>query len=257
MKGKPADSEKNMTLSGHLRELRNRLVICILCLIVFFLVGLHFSSDFVNLLTGMGEAYGYEYVYIAPQELLMQYFSIALLIGVCITLPVILYHIWAFIQPGLRKNENALFLSALFFGLICFVIGIIFAYKIMLPFMLRFLIDISKGSGITASISVQNYISFLLTIFMIFGLVFEMPVISVLLTQMGLLKISWMKKGTRVIIIVIFFIAAVITPPDIVSQIMVAIPMIGLYELSILISSILLKLRRKKKDDASDENESN
>jgi sec-independent protein translocase protein TatC len=245
-----------MSLSGHLRELRNRVVICVVCLIVFFLLGLHYAPDFVNLLTGIGKTYGYEYVYISPQELLMQYFSVALLLGVIVTLPVILYHIWAFIQPGLRKNENSLFLAALFFGLICFCLGIIFAYKVMLPFMLRFLINVSIGSDITASISVQNYITFLLTIFMIFGVVFELPVVSVLLTQMGLLKVSWMKKGTRVVIIIIFLVSAFITPPDIVSQVMVAIPMIGLYELSIVISSILLRFRRKKPEDTENDEES-
>lgn len=238
--------EKNMTLSGHLRELRNRVVICLVCLVVSFLVGLHFAPNIIDFLTDMGKSCGYRYVYLAPQELLMQYFSVALLSGVCVTLPLILYHVWAFVQPGLKKNENLLFLSAMISGLLCFVIGILFAYKIMLPFMLRFLIDVSKGRGITASISVQNYISFLLTIFMIFGIVFELPVVSVMLTQMGLLKVKWMRTGRRFIIVLIFFIAAVITPPDIVSQIMVAVPMIGLYELSILISALLLRLRRWK-----------
>jgi sec-independent protein translocase protein TatC len=122
--------------------------------------------------------------------------------------------------------------------------------------MLRFLINVSIGSDITASISVQNYVTFLLTIFMIFGVVFELPVVSVLLTQMGLVKVSWMRKGTKIVIVIIFIVAAFITPPDIVSQVMVAIPMIGLYELSIVISSILLKLRRKKPEDAENEAES-
>ncbi|MCI9147351.1 MAG: twin-arginine translocase subunit TatC [Hungatella sp.] len=244
--------EQSMTLADHLRELRNRLVICIVCLVMSSLAGLHFAPWLVELLTDIGKNYGYTYVYIAPQELLMQYFSIALLAGVCITFPMILYHIWAFVQPGLQKHENALFLSAIFFGLLCFGAGIIFAYKIMLPFMLRFLIGISAGSGITASISVQNYITFLLTIFMIFGIVFELPVISVLLTQMRLLKVEWMKKGRRVIIIVIFVVAALITPPDIVSQIMVAIPMIGLYEISIIICTILMKFRKKEESEGDE-----
>ncbi len=245
--------EKNMTLSGHLRELRNRLLVCLVCLTLSFLVGLKFAPDIVTFLTDMGKIHGYAYVYIAPQELLLQYFSVALLVGVCITLPVILYNIWAFIQPGLKKNENVLFMSVMIFGLIFFAIGIIFAYKIMLPFMLYFLIDVSRGSGISASISVANYLSFLFTIFLIFGIVFELPVVSVLLTQMGLLKVKWMRKGRRFIIVIIFFVAAVITPPDIVSQIMVAIPMIGLYELSILISSLLLRLRSKKAEDKTED----
>jgi sec-independent protein translocase protein TatC len=129
------------------------------------------------------------------------------------------------------------------FGLICFCIGVYFAYRIMLPFMLHFLISLSTGSGVTASISVQNYMTFLMTLFLIFGIVFELPVVSVLLTQMGLLKVEWMKKGRRVVIVVIFVIAALITPPDIVSQIMVAIPMIALYELSIILCTICQKLK--------------
>lgn len=255
--GRKKKKEANMTISGHLRELRNRVVVCLVCLVVGFLVGLHYAPDLVDLLTDLGKDYGYVYVYIAPQELLMQYFSIALLAGVCLTLPVLLYNVWAFVQPGLKKNENGIFLAVMISGLLCFVVGIIFAYKIMLPFMLYFLIDVSKGSGITASISVQNYVSFLLTIFMIFGVVFELPVVAVLLTQTGLLKIKWMKAGRRFVIVAIFFIAAVITPPDIVSQIMVAIPMIGLYELSILISTVLLRLKRRRKKDADDPEDGN
>lgn len=251
-KKKKKRQEQSMTLAGHLRELRNRLVICMICLVVSSLAGLNYAPRLVELLTDMGKVYGYSYVYIAPQELLMQYFSIALLAGVCITFPVILYHIWAFVQPGLQKNENFLFLSAIFFGLLCFAAGIVFAYKIMLPFMLHFLIGISAGSEIRASISVQNYITFLMTIFMIFGIVFELPVISVLLTQLRLLKVEWMKKGRRVIIIIIFVVAALITPPDIVSQIMVAIPMVGLYELSIIICSILMKFRKKETETDTD-----
>lgn len=247
-------AEKNMTLSGHLRELRNRVVICIVCLVVSFLAGLNFAEDIVDVLTDIGVTYGYTYVFISPQELLLQYFSVAMVAAVCVTLPVILYQIWAFVQPGLKKNENVLFLSALFFGLICFIVGVMFAYKIMLPFMLRFLIGLSKGSDITAAVSVQNYIGFLLTIFMIMGVVFELPVIAVLLTQLGLVKISWMKKGRKFVIVMIFLIAALITPPDIVSQIMVAFPMIGLYELSIIICAFLQRLRRKRKaEEGADE----
>ena len=124
--------------------------------------------------------------------------------------------------------------------------------------MLLFLSTLENYAQVAAAISVQNYISFLLTIFIIFGVVFELPVVSLVLNAVGLLKVEWMKKGTRVMIVVIFFLAAVITPPDIVSQIMVAIPMIGLYELSILLSAVLMKFKRKKKvaeEDDGDEEE--
>lgn len=247
-------SEKNLTLSGHLRELRKRVIICVVCLLVSFFVGLNFAPELVAILTGIGEAYGYTYIFIAPQELLMQYFAVAMLASVCITLPILIYQIWAFVRPGLRKNENILLVAALIFGLICFVLGVVFAYKVMMPFMLYFLMDLSVGSEITASISVQSYMSFVLSTFMIFGIIFELPVMSVLLTQLGFLKVKWMKKGRKFVIIAIFFVAAIITPPDVVSQIMVAIPVMGLYELSILICSLLIKLKeRHHKKDEEDE----
>ena len=147
-------SEKNMTLSGHLRELRRRVIICVICLVVSFFIGLNFAPELVAILTGIGEQYGYTYIFIAPQELLMQYFSVAMLASVCITLPILVYQIWAFVRPGLRRNENILLIAALIFGLICFVLGVLFAYKIMMPFMLYFLMDLSAGSEIAASISV-------------------------------------------------------------------------------------------------------
>lgn len=242
--------DKTMTLSGHLKELRSRIVVCIICLVVFFLLGMHFAPEIVDNLTGLGKQYGYEYVYLSPQELLLQYFSVAMLAGVIFTLPVILFNIWAFIQPGLKENENGLFLAALIFGLLFFVLGVLFAYKIMFPFMLRFLIGLSTGRGITASISVQNYMAFLLTIFTVMGLVFELPVVCVVLTAMGLLNPVWLRKGRKFIIVGIFFVAAVITPPDIVSQVMVAIPMLGLFELSIILCTIISG--RKKTADSQE-----
>lgn len=249
-KNKPSNSDGTMSLSGHLKELRNRIIICVICLVVFFLLGLHFAPNVVDTLTGIGKQYGYQFVYIAPQELLLQYFSIALVTGVVLSLPVILFHIWAFVQPGLKENENGLFLGAMIAGLFFFVLGVLFAYKIMLPFMLQFLIGLSKGGDVRASVSVANYLTFLLTIFLVLGIVFELPVVSVLLTQIGLLKVEWMRKFRKVMIVVIFFVAALITPPDMVSQVMVAVPMLGLYELSILICSIL---SRKKKQAAAQE----
>lgn len=256
-KQKGKNAEKEMALSGHLKELRNRIMVCVLCLVVTFVVCLTYAPQIVEFLTDMGKEYGYSYVYIAPQELLMQHFSISLLAAVCVTFPVIVYQVWAFIRPGLKKKENLLFILAVSFGLLCFLAGVYFAYKVMLPFMLQFLIGVSVGTDISAAITVGNYIAFLLTMFVVFGLVFELPVVAVMLTQLGILKVEWMKKGTRVMIVVIFFLAAVITPPDVVSQVMVAVPMIGLYEVSILISAILMKFKKKKtaSEGAEDEEE--
>lgn len=239
-----------MSLSGHLREMRNRILVWVILLAVSVAVSLAYAKEIVGFLLDMGRNYGYRFVYIAPQELLMQYFSVSLIAGICLTLPVLFYQVWAFLRPGLKRGENLFFLLAMVFGVLCFGIGVYFAYRIMLPFMLSFLVSLSIGSGVSASVSVQNYISFLMTIFVIFGLVFELPVVSVLLTQLGVLKVQWMKKGRKPVIVAIFFVAAVITPPDVVSQILVAVPMVALYEFSILLCGFCERVKsglRKRK----------
>lgn len=251
---KTGEQEGSMSLSGHLRELRNRVLICVLVLVIAMLICLAYAPQIVDRLLSLGRSYGYEYIYISPQELLLQYFSVSIIAGICIALPLIFYHLWAFIRPGLKKGENGFFLFAMLFGLVCFCVGILFALKIMLPFMLEFLSSLNGSSDVTASISVGNYVSFLMTIFLIFGIIFEMPMVSVLLTQMGLMKPEWMKKVRKPAIVVIFFVAAVVTPPDVVSQVMVAIPMLALYEFSIVLSSVILKMKRKKREQDSREN---
>ena len=243
----PRNSDGSMPLTGHLRELRNRVIICVVCLLVFFLLGLSFAPKLVKLLTSIGEQYGYEYVYIAPQELLLQYFSIAMIAGVVMSVPVIVYHVWSFIRPGLKENENSMFGTALAAGMLFFVVGVAFAYFIMLPFMLRFLIELSRGSDVTASVSVAYYISFLMTIFVIMGLIFELPVVCVTLTAMGLLRVEWMVRFRKFAIVLIFLVAAIVTPPDVVSQCMVAVPMMALYQFSIIICRLID--RRKKESD--------
>lgn len=257
MPGKPKrkkNPDGEMSLTGHLRELRNRLLVCLVLLVAAALAGLHFAPEIVETLLNIGEQYHYRFVYIAPQELLMQYVSVALIFALVVTTPMLCYQLWAFVRPGLKKGENLLFLLVLIFGLICFCLGVFFAFKIMMPFMLNFLISFGETSDATASISVENYMSFLMTVFLVFGAIFELPVLSMTLTGMGILQVRWMRKGRRIMVVVIFLISALITPPDVVSQIMVAIPLLALYEISILLCTVFQKLkdRRAKRQEQLD-----
>ena len=244
--GDPDHNGGSMGVTDHLRELRNRLLICLGVFVILILIGLYFSREIVRFLLAMGEKYQYDFIYIAPQELLIEYFAVDFAFALCMALPVLFYQIWAFLKPGLTKREKFLFPLAMIFGTLCAVIGVFFAYKILLPFTLRFLISLSDNSGVRAAVSVQNYISFLLTIFIIFAVIFELPVVTLILTRLNLLKISWMRKFRRPMIVLIFFIAAVITPPDIVSQIMVAVPLMILYEFSVLLCAIAAKFGKRK-----------
>lgn len=242
-----------MSLTGHLKELRNRLAVVLLLLVGVFLLCLSNAQRLVELFTRMGEGYGYRFVYISPQELLMEYFSVSLVIALVVCLPVIAWQIWRFVQPGLTKNENRAFALSLIFGMIFFCLGVAFAYKISMPFILYFLIHVGDGSPIVATVSVQNYITFLMTVFLVFGCVFELPVISVVLTLLGVIRSKWLKAARKPAIVLIFLVSAIITPPDIVSQIMVALPMIALFQLGIFLSALCEKGR---KNSASQEEES-
>ena len=238
---KKETDDGSMPLTGHLKEMRNRIVVCLIVFAAAFLICLNFAPGLITLLTDMGEAYQYTFVYLAPQELLMSYLNIALIGGIVCTVPVLAYEAYAFAGAGLSGKEKSFFLLAMIFGALCFVTGVLFAYFITVPFMLRFLIQFTAQVNVTDAISIGEYLNFLLTVFIIFGIVFEMPVVTVLLTRLGLLKARWLKAARKVMIVVIFFIAAVITPPDVVSQIMVAIPMIGLYQVSIVLCAVFEK----------------
>lgn len=236
-----------MTLPGHLRELRNRIGLCLVVFIVGFFVALAYSTQLVQLLTNMGTKYHYEFVYIAPQELMLVHFSVAMLAAFIVDIPVIVHQIYAFSSPAIEnKKTRKVVLLVMLFGLLFFVAGVLFAYYISVPFMLYFLKEFGAGSDIIASISIQEYVMFLTTVFMIFGVIFEMPVISVLLSLVGVLKAKYLIKVRKPAIIIIFIVAAIVTPPDIVSQIMVAVPMVVLYELSIVLCRIFAKSDYKK-----------
>lgn len=245
----------NMTLTGHLKELRNRLIVCAVVFVAAVVVTLAYADRLIDLLTAMGQGF-YTFVSIAPQEKLMQYFRVSLLAAVVVTVPVALYQMYAFAKPGLKKSETFFLKLVILLGLALFVVGVMFAYKLMMPFMLRFLSTGIEGAEyIQTTTSIESYVNLCLTMFIIFGCVFEMPLITIILSKMGIINPQLLKQVRGVAIVIIFFIAAVVTPPDIVSQCMVAGPMVLLYFISILLSGIFYKPKEDDDDEEDDEDE--
>ena len=240
-KAEVMEDDGSMTLTGHLKELRNRLIICAVVFVVSVVITLMYADRLIDILTAMGQGY-YTFVSIAPQEKLMQYFRVSLLAAFVITVPVALYQIYAFAKPGLKKSET-FFLK---------LVILLFAYKLMMPFMLRFLSTGIEGADyIQTTTSIESYVNLCLTMFVIFGCVFEMPLVTIILSKMGIIYPELLKKVRGVAIVCIFLVAAVVTPPDIVSQCMVALPMVLLYFISIFLSGIFYK----PKSDAEDEDD--
>ena len=245
------DADGSMTLGGHLRELRNRIIFCAVIYAVAAVGFLAIADQLIDFLTAMADGV-YNFISIDPQEKLIQYFRVALIAALIVTIPFICYHVYAFAKPGLKKSENFFFGLVLVMGLGLFVVGVLFAYFISLPFMLNFMGTLAGADYIVQTTSIASYVSFCITIFLIFGAVFEMPLLVIILSRMGIVSPDIMKKARGVMIVLIFFVAAVITPPDIVSQTMVALPMCLLYAVSTVLCRIFYK---KPLDDDEEEAE--
>ena len=246
----------SMTLTGHLKELRNRLIICAAVFVVGVIGFLAISDKLIDLLTAMAMNANYTFVFLAPQEKLMQYFRVSLIAAVIVTIPVALYQVYAFAKPGLKRSESTFFKLVMLLGLILFCVGVLFAYKLMMPFMLRFLSTGIEGAEyIQTTTSIESYVNLCLTMFIIFGCVFEMPLVTIILAKMGIANPEIMKKGRGVAIVLIFLVAAIITPPDIVSQCFVAVPMCLLYFISIFLSGIFYKPKTDDDDEDEDDEE--
>jgi sec-independent protein translocase protein TatC len=243
---KAKKKERKMTLIGHLGELRRRLIYSAF----FFLAGAGFCYYHVEaLITDMlNKAPGMEFVAIAPEELLISQIRIAFLGGVIVAAPLIIMQIWMFVKPGLVVKEKRYLLLSLLVGAMFFVSGIAFAYMVILPMTLKFLAGFEMDR-ISSFISFSSYLSFATNMLLSFGIVFELPIVMLLLSLFGILKVKTVVKFRKHILIIILTVAAFLTPPDVVSQLLMAVPMLILFEIGILFARVAEKSRNKRLSD--------
>lgn len=241
---------KEMSLFDHLDELRKRLIIIV---IVNFVAAILLFSQTEIIMSYLLEVNpGMELVYTTPSELLTVYIQLSLILAVTICSPITVYQVWAFIEKGLYEKEKKAILFTLIFGVVFFIIGVAFCYFMVLPTTLEFFIRIAIEE-VSSMLSIQSYVSFVNMMLLAFGLVFEMPVIIFLLSKLGIIKPAFLKKNRGIIIVAIFIFASIITPPDVISQLMLGIPMVILLEFSILICTLVYK--GKKKEELESETE--
>lgn len=234
---------KNLTMVEHLSELRKRIISSVICLILFSILSYNFSESIVNDM--ISKAPEINFVFIEPAELFMSYIKISIIGGIGFSLPVILYNIWLFIKPGLSHSERKLIIRSLFLGGILFVLGALFAYMFVLPMTITFFASFEIDK-IKAMISFKSFLSFATTFVLSFGLVFEMPILMVILVKLGLVSASTLQKNKKIAVLVIFVVAAVLTPPDIISQTFLAIPMVILFEAGVFFAKLVEKNKSKK-----------
>ncbi len=234
--------EVEMTFLEHLEELRWRIIYSLIGIVIGTIVAWIFIDFFVDkvLLLPAKEA-NIKLQNLKPFGQIFLYFEVAIIIGLILSFPNVVYQIWKFISPALKEKEKKYITAIVLFTTFCFICGVIFAYFVMLPLALKFAAQFGSPS-IENNFAINEYFSIVLSVILGAGLVFELPMLSFFLTKIGILNPGFMKKYRRHAIVVIMILAAILTPgTDPVSQIILAIPLVFLYEISILVSKIFQK----------------
>lgn len=237
------DSDQAQTLMEHLLELRRRLMWLVLVMLVCFFGLVPFAQKLytfvaeplmVNLPAGSN---------MIATDVIAPFFvpiKVTLMVAFLLTLPHTLYQVWAFVAPGLYKHEKKLIFPLLFSSVMLFFVGMGFAYYFVFPIVFKFLAGVTP-EGVNMATDIDKYLSFVLGMFVAFGMVFETPVVVILLNRMGVVSVRQLKAARAYVIVGAFVIAAIVTPPDVISQTLLAVPLIILYELGIVFCRFLGK----------------
>ena len=227
-----------MTLMQHFAELRRRILWTALIFVLAFCFG-WFLAPYVELfLTGplLNVWDDASLLYTGITDGLMIQFSLATMVALIITIPVLLWHIWAFIAPGLHKNEKQFLIPIFLISPLLFVMGAAFAFYVLFPFAFKFFLEMNESANFPVVLlpAVTGYLAFAIGMLKVFGIAFQMPLVLVGLNRIGVLSKKTAVQSRKYVIVLIFIMAAVLTPPDVVSQILLALPMLLLFEISIL-----------------------
>jgi sec-independent protein translocase protein TatC len=245
--------DKEMPFLDHLDELRTRIIRSFVALIIGALLCLIFSDFLLKVMLWPTTRIDLplDIQNLKVQGMFIVKLEIAFFGGIIVALPYILYQIWMFVAPGLYTKERAYVPRIITFGTVLFLTGVAFAFTIIFPFALNFFLGLAP-EGVSNIIAIDFYFGFLIRLLLAFGVVFELPIVSYFLSKMGILTPEIMRKFRKHAIVVIFILAALFTPPDPFTQIMLGIPLVLLYELSILISKMVNRGRFEKEQKESE-----
>ncbi len=260
------EEELRMPFWSHLEELRKRLIRSILWITVGFAVCFNYSEDILKLLMWpmnmkLTLLSSFPYLSTVPNQVQQKlhyttliepfwaHLKIALIAGIMLVFPLIMYQLWKFISPGLLPKERRYVGYFVFFSTLFFGIGVLFCYMLLLPFAVPFLLSY-KTENLIAIIKIGDYIDFVLKFLLASGVVFELPLIIVLLSRMGIVNPDWLARYRKYAFLASFIFGAILTPtPDVFNQTLISIPIYLLYEVGIIASRIF---GRKKKSDTTD-----
>jgi len=231
--------ERQMTIIEHLEELRGRIIKCLIALAITTVLSFSFTSRIISVLIAPA---GIKPVFLRPTEMFVTYFRVALLAGVILAMPVIVYQVVQFVSPGLTSSERTYMRIIVPGATLSFVFGVMFAYFAMLPFALRYLL--SFGSNLAeAKWAISEYISFVTMLLFWAGIVFEIPLMIFFLARLGIVTPSFLTKNRKFAVLIIAIVAAVITPtPDPFNMGVVMLPLLLMYEVGIMLAKLAYRL---------------
>ncbi|MBW2645960.1 MAG: twin-arginine translocase subunit TatC [Deltaproteobacteria bacterium] len=244
------ENDVKLPFTNHLEELRKRLIVCFIAVGVCFAICYGFSKKLFEILMGPLIAAlppGDKLIYTGLPDAFFTYLKVALLAGIFLAIPVIFYQIWMFVMPGLYEKEKRMVLPAVVLSSIFFTGGALFGYFVVFPFGFKFFMGFSSDF-IRPMPSIKEYLSFSSKLLLAFGIVFEMPLFIIILTKLGVVKVSQLTAYRKYVIVVFFVFSAILTPPDVVTQIMMAGPLMILYELSIIAAKIISKKKAEAEE---------
>lgn len=243
--------DEKMPFTGHLEELRKRLVICFIAIGIGFIISYGFKEKIFHYLTipliSAMQADD-KLIFTGLPEAFFTYLKVSLLSGLMLSAPVILYQFWMFVAPGLYDKERKLLIPIVLLSSFFFVGGALFGYFVVFPFGFKFFLGFATET-IKPLPSMREYLSFSSKLLLAFGLVFELPLIITFLARLGIVTVEFLKKNRKYAILLFFVVAAILTPPDVVTQIMMAFPLMALYEISILGARVFGKKKSQKIDN--------
>ena len=239
------DPEQKQAIREHLMALRKVLIVCFAAIAVGFVAAFYFIIDpLLKWITAPIEARGVQVIYTAVSEALTTKLKVSLVSGIVLAFPIIIWQVWTFIKPALYPKERRSFRVFFFFALMLFLLGIVFCYASVFFLAIDFFM-ISGENLATPMLSLDKYINFLFGFLLPFGVAFMLPVFIYITTRIGLTTPQMLSSKRKYVILGIFVLAAILTPPDVVSQIMLGLPMLLLYEIGIIISRMVKKRERE------------
>ncbi len=261
--------KSQMSLFEHLGELRKRIIIALVSLFLMFVFAFNFSEEIFNFITfplkydlafSWNSPYvdiishnklpsGAKLVFLSPAEALWMHMKVAFFAALFLSMPVIFSQVWKFVSPGLLVREKKYVLPFVFIASGLFMAGAAFCFFLVLPFALDFLLTYKIGDVLMPMLSVGEYVDFCLKFVLAFGVIFELPIVMLFSTRMGLVTPQFLAKNRKYAILISFIAAAILTPtPDMFNQVLMAFPMIIFYEIGILVSRMFSSKRIKSAD---------